>query len=202
MSFGLTGGRSLMLAAILVVSTGLSACTTTEGTSAFTSFQTFEDEVLNSTATGLGLIGKEEKPDPEGKRGPLVLPKDTATLPAPEDEEAVNAALPKDSNSVKIDTTGLTQADISAIRNARVVVDPTTLGGRPLTEAELRKLTVRMKAFRVQKERSIFLPPAEYYDTAPAAAQNLVCLAANGDLVAVNDPACPPEIQKALLKKG
>jgi hypothetical protein len=59
-----------------------------------------------------------------------------------------------------------------------------------------------MKAYNLKQSRSIFLPPAEYYQTAPAQAQNLVCLAPNGDLVAVNDPSCPPEIQKALLKQG
>jgi hypothetical protein len=58
-----------------------------------------------------------------------------------------------------------------------------------------------MKEFRVSQNRSIYTPPEEYF-TVTANQQDLVCLAAGGDLVSVNDPACPPEIRKALLKKS
>ena len=43
--------------------------------------------------------------------------------------------------------------------------------------------------------------PEEYFSVT-ANQQDLVCLAASGELVSVNDPACPPEIRKALLKKS
>jgi hypothetical protein len=205
MSNDLTGRRPHLLAvtryasagAALLLAAALSACTTTEGTNAFSSFYTFQEEVLDSTAEGVGLIPREVKPDPTNRRAPLVLPKDESVLPPP--EEAATLPLPEDSTKVKVDTTGMTAEDLSRLRNARVV-DLTTLGGRPLTEAEARKLTARMKAFRASKARSIFLPPVEYYQTVKNAA-DLVCLAPNGDLVAVNDPLCPPEIQKALLKQ-
>jgi len=84
MPFELTGARIAAFAAISLVSLGLSACTTTEGTNAFTSAQTFETEVMDKTAAGLGLIPQEVKPDPTNPRGPLVMPKDTKTLPPPE----------------------------------------------------------------------------------------------------------------------
>lgn len=205
MSNDLIGRRPLFLAVTRYAAAGvalglaaaLSACTTTEGTNAFSSFYTFQEEVLDSTAEGIGLIPREVKPDPTNVRGPLVLPKNEAILPPPEDGAA--PVLPEDSNKVKVDTTGMSAEDLSRLRNARVV-DLTTLGGRPLTEAEERKLTARMKAYRREDKRSIFLPPVEYYETVKNAA-DLVCLAPNGDLVAVNDPLCPPEIQKALLKQ-
>ena len=41
MAFDLTGRRTVSLAAILLVATGLTACTTTEGTNAFTDIVTF-----------------------------------------------------------------------------------------------------------------------------------------------------------------
>lgn len=193
-----SGRRSVLLAvAALLPALALSACTTTEGTNAFSSFQVFEDEVLDSTATGLGLIPRDVKPDPTNRRGPLVLPKDDSTLPPPEDTTAV-AALPEDSSKVKIDTRGMTEEDLKRIRNTRVV-DIDSLNGRQLSEAESQKLAIQLRAVHVNKERSIYLPPEQYYSTVQKPA-DLVCLAPNGDLVAVNDPACPPEIQKALLK--
>jgi hypothetical protein len=193
-----TGRRPALLAvAALLPAFALSACTTTEGTNAFSSFQTFQDEVMDSTAVGLGLVPRETKPDPGNLRAPLVLPKDSAALPPPA-PDTETAALPEDSSKVKIDMTGLTEEDLRNIRNARIV-DAVTIGGRKLTAEEQRKLTVRLRAARAKKERSIFLPPEQYYSTVSRPAE-LVCLAANGELVAVNDPACPPEIQKALLK--
>lgn len=199
MAFDVIGRRSAGLAAIVLVAGGLSACTTTEGTNAFTDVGTFEREVMTSTAQGLGLIPQDEKPDPTNPRGPLVMPKSGQPLPSPTDETAV-AMLPVDSDKAKIDTTGLTNADLERLKRTRVV-SLSTPDGRPLTTAELKALTARMKEFRVSKQRSIYTPPEQYFSVS-ANTQDLVCLAANGDLVSVNDPACPPEIRKALLKKS
>lgn len=198
MPFELTGARIAATAAILLVATGLSACTTTEGTNAFTSAQTFETEVMDSTAQGLGLIPKPVKPDPTNPRGPLVIPKSTSVLPSPQDD-TVTAQLPEDSNQPKIDTNGLSNADIERLRHVRVV-DINTPDGRPLTAAELKKMTARMKGFTLNSKRSIFTPPEQYFSLT-AGQQDLVCLAKNGDLVPVNDPSCPIEIRNALLKK-
>ena len=200
MPFELTGARIAAFAAISLVSLGLSACTTTEGTNAFTSAQTFETEVMDKTAAGLGLIPQEVKPDPTNPRGPLVMPKDTKVLPPPEQGTQVASQLPVDSAQPKVDTAGLSSADIERIRHVRVV-DVNTPDGRPLTAAELQKLTSRMKAYQLSSKRSIFTPPEQYF-TLSAGQQDMVCLAKNGDLVSVNDPSCPLEIRKALLKKG
>jgi hypothetical protein len=199
MAFDLTGRRTASVAAILLVALGLSACTTTEGTNAFTDIGTFEREVMTSTAQGIGLVPKNEKPDPTNARGALVMPKSGQPLPAPTEGTAV-AMLPEDSSAVKIDTTGLTDADLARAKRTKVV-SLQTPDGRPLTQAELKALTARMKEFRVSKQRSIFTPPEEYF-AVTANQQDLVCLAANGELVSVNDPACPPEIRKALLKNS
>ena len=199
MAFDLTGRRTASVAAILLVSIGLSACTTTEGTNAFTDIGTFEREVMTSTAQGVGLVPKEEKPEPTNPRGPLVLPKSGQALPAPTEDTAV-AMLPEDSDSVKVDSTGLSDADLARAKRT-TVVSLQTPDGRPLTATELKALTARMKEFRVSQNRSIYTPPEEYF-TVTANQQDLVCLAAGGDLVSVNDPACPPEIRKALLKKS
>jgi hypothetical protein len=199
MAFDLTGRRTASVAAILLVALGLSACTTTEGTNAFTDIGTFEREVMTSTAQGIGLVPKNEKPDPTNPRGALVMPKSGQALPAPAEGTAV-AMLPEDSSAVKIDTTGLSDADLARAKRTKVV-SLQTPDGRPLTQAELKALTARMKEFRVSKERSIFTPPEEYF-AVTANQQDLVCLAANGELVSVNDPACPPEIRKALLKNS
>jgi hypothetical protein len=199
MAFDLTGRRTASVAAIMLVAMGLSACTTTEGTNAFTDIGTFEREVMTSTAQGIGLVPKEEKPDPTNPRGPLVLPKSGQALPAPTEDTTV-AMLPEDSSDVKVDTTGLTDADLARAKRTKVV-SLQTPDGRPLTQAELKALTARMKEFRVSKQRSIFTPPEEYF-AVTANQQDLVCLAANGELVSVNDPACPPEIRKALLKNS
>ena len=199
MAFELTGRRTVSVAAIVLVAAGLSACTTTEGTNAFTDIGTFEREVMTSTAQGVGLVPKEEKPEPTNPRGPLVLPKSGQALPAPTEDTAV-AMLPEDSDSVKVDSTGLSDADLARAKRTKVV-SLRTPDGRPLTATELKALTARMKEFRVSQNRSIYTPPEEYF-TVTANQQDLVCLAAGGDLVSVNDPACPPEIRKALLKKS
>jgi hypothetical protein len=197
MAFELTGRRSASLAAILLVAVGLTACTTTEGTNAFTDIATFEREVMTTTAQGVGLIPKEVKPDPTNPRGPLVLPKSGQALPAPTESTTV-AMLPEDSSEVKVDTTGLSAADLARAKRTKVV-SLQTPDGRPLTPAELQALTARMKEFRVSRQRSIYTPPEEYFSVSTSQ-QDLVCLAASGELVSVNDPACPPAIRQALLK--
>lgn len=173
----------------------LSACVTVEGTNALVDPTTFEREVLNQTLQGLGVIDREVKDDLETPRAPLVLPKSTASLPAP--TESNRAELPTDSDSVQIDLTGLTEEDLRRLRDARVV-DLRSLSGRPLTEAETRQLTARMSADRLQAsgKRPLFLPPDRYFTTINSV--DLVCLAANGDLVPLDDPRCPPEIRAAL----
>ena len=199
MAFELTGRRTASVAAILLVAAGLSACTTTEGTNAFTDIATFEREVMTSTAQGIGLVPKDEKPEPTNPRGPLVMPKAGQPLPAPTEKTSL-AMLPEDSDAVKIDTSGLTEADLQRAKRTKVV-SLATPDGRPLTAAELQALTKRMQAYRVSRERSIYTPPEEYFSVT-SNQQDLVCLAASGELVSVNDPACPPEIRKALLKKS
>jgi hypothetical protein len=52
-------------------------------------------------------------------------------------------------------------------------------------------------AKRYTGARPLILPPDEYFTTS-AAGNTLVCLAKNGDLVSINDPACPDEIRRAL----
>jgi hypothetical protein len=199
MVFDLTGRRAAALGAMLLVSLGLSACTTTEGTNAFTDVGTFEREVMDTTAAGLGLIPKEEKPEPTNPRGPLVMPKDTKDLPPPEEDKTA-ALLPVDSDKVDVDMSGLTQDDLNRLKHVRVV-DTNTPDGRPLTAAELNKLTARMKAYRLTGKRSIFVPPEQYFELS-GNKEDLVCLAPSGELVPVNDPTCPLEIRKALLKKA
>lgn len=190
------------LAIGLVLSVGLSACTTTEGTNALTDIGTFEREVAVETLKGMGMMDRELKDENVTPRGPLVMPKSAAVLPAPADPKATRSAdlLPKDSSQVQIDTRNLSDADLSRLRNARVV-DLRTIDGRPLTEAEARQLTARMKAAKMQGgPRPLYLPPEEYFTTVKG--QDTVCLAANGDLVPVTDKACPPQIRKALLAQA
>jgi hypothetical protein len=196
----ITVSRSIAFAGLMLVAGGLSACTTTEGTNAFVSADTFEHEVMTPTAQGLGLVPKDVKPDPTNRRGPLVLPKSTAVLPAPEQERTDLAALPEDSDKVTVNTAGLTPAELQQLKDARVV-DTHTPDGRPLTSDELRKLTAKMKAARLATKRSIFVPPESYFATV-SGGNNLVCLAKNGELVAVTDPSCPPELRSKLLKKS
>jgi hypothetical protein len=191
--------RAGLLSLALVAALALSACTTTEGTNAMTDFGTFEREVMTETLVGLGGIPRSEKEEPKSARAPLVLPKDTKSLPAPQEETAV-AMLPEDSDKVQIDASGLSEADLSRLRNAKVV-DLRTLSGRPLTDAEARQLTARMGAAQVSTgPRPLYLPPDEYFTT--VGGTDLVCLAKNGDLVSIRDKACPPEIRKALEGRG
>lgn len=175
----------------------LSACTTVEGTNALTDPATFEREVMTSTLQGLGVIDKQKVSESTQRRGPLVLPKD-GTLPPPEKATA-EAQLPEDSDKVQVDKTSLSAADLSRIKQAKVF-DPVTSSGRPMTQAEIAQLTARMQNVTIKKgARPLYLPPEEYFTTVKG--QDLVCLAPSGELVPLDDPACPPEVKKALAKK-
>jgi len=186
----------------LLLTLGLGACTTVEGTNAFTDVGTFEREVMTSTAQGLGLVPKSEKEDVNQPRGPLVLPRDAGALPAPQ-KETRTAALPEDSTRVQIDTSKLSDADIKRLRNARVV-DARSSSGRPLTEAETQAMTARMKAANIDArtpgKRPLYLPPDKYFTT--VGGTELICLAPSGELVALNDRQCPDSIRKALRSKS
>lgn len=207
MRIGLTGqvaalsaaARAGLAALALVATLAVAACTTVEGTNALTDFGTFEREVMNSTARGVGLIpGGDTKEDLTNARAPLVLPKSTADLPAPVTQRTAAAQLPVDSNTVRIDTSNLTQDDIERLRNARVV-DMRSLSGRPLTEAEARQITARMQAANmavtVNNTRPLYLPPADYFTRVGDA--QLVCRAGNGELVPLNDTRCPEDVRRA-----
>jgi hypothetical protein len=211
MRIGLTGQQSALSAATraglaalgLVATLALGACTTVEGTNAMTDFGTFEREVMNTTARGIGLIpGDPPKEDITVARAPLVLPKDQASLPAPTTQVAA-AQLPADSNTVRIDTTNLSEADLARLRNARVV-DLRSLSGRPLTEAEARALTARMSAAGMQvagtTSRPLYLPPDEYFTRVGDA--DLVCRTPSGEIVSLRDPRCPDEVRRALQVQG
>ena len=188
-----SGLAALALTASLMT---LSACTTVEGTNAMTDIATFEREVMTETLKGVGMIPREEKPELATRRAPLVLPKDDTALPPPTEDVAV-AALPEDSGTVQIDTTGLTPEELRLLRNARVV-DLRSVSGRPLTETEARQLTAQMvRAKNYTGPRSLVIPPDEYFTVTPQG-NALVCLAGNGELVPVTDPNCPPEIRRAL----
>jgi hypothetical protein len=174
----------------------LSACTTVEGTNAMTDIATFEREVMTETVKGLGIVPRQEKPELVTRRAPLVLPKDDSALPPPSDTTLV-AEIPADSDVVQIDATNLTNEELRLLRNARVV-DLRSVSGRPLTETETRQLTARMvMAKQYTGPRPLILPPDEYF-TVNAAGDTLVCLAADGALVSITDPACPDEIRRAL----
>ncbi len=192
---GLVAFAALMVGA-------LAACTTVEGTNALTDFGTFEREVLITTAQGVGLVPKgAAKEEPTQARAPLALPRDDTNLPAPTTSMANQ--LPVDSDSVQIDISGLTEADLTRLRNARVV-DLRSVSGRPLTEAETKALTARMIAANrqvtVNGQRPLYLPPDEYFVT--VAGVDLVCATATGELVSLNDPKCPEDVRKALKRAG
>jgi hypothetical protein len=193
--------RAGLLSLGLILSAGLAACTTTEGTNALSDVGTFEREVMTETMKGMGMMEREEKDENIQPRGPLVLPK-TAALPPPVDEktDTADAQLPVDAKHAQIDTRGLTDDDIKRLRNARVV-DLRTIDGRPLTDTEAKQLTARFKAARLSGgPRPLYLPPEEYFTTVKG--KDTVCLAANGELVPLDDKACPPQIRKALAAQA
>ena len=211
MRIGLTGrqsrvsvaARAGMMAVALLATLALGACTTVEGTNALTDFGTFERDVMNTTARGIGLIpGEAPKADLTQARAPLALPRSGNELPVPANQSAA-AQLPADSNTVKIDTSSLSEADLARLRNARVV-DLRSLSGRPLTAEESRALTARMTASGMQVtasgSRPLYLPPDEYFTRVGDA--NLVCRAATGELVPLADARCPEEVRKAFGPRG
>jgi len=185
-------------AAGLLLALAVSACTTVEGTNALTDPVTFEREVMTSTLQGLALVPKDEKQEVAERRGPLVMPKSGTMAPAPQPETQL-AALPKDSDTVQIDTTNISEADLARLRNARVV-DLRSLSGRPLTDAEAKQLTARMNqaniANRANTKRPLYFPPDEYFVT--VGGRDLICRTKSGELVKINDPKCPPEVRRAL----
>ena len=208
MRIGLTGQHSALeavsragLAALgLTLALALGACTTVEGTNAMTDIGTFEREVMTSTARGVGLLpGATPKEDLTAARAPLVLPASGQALPAPAPETAV-AQLPVDSDTVRIDATNLTEADLTRLRNAKVV-DLRSAAGRPLTEQETRTLVARMQAANadvttVNGKRPLYLPPEEYFTRVGNA--DLVCSTPGGELVSLNDPKCPESVRQAI----
>ena len=183
--------------ALVLLTGALAACTTVEGTNALTDVGTFEREVMTSTLQGMGMVPRQEKDEKVATRGPLVLPK-TGAVPTPQAESKV-ALLPEDSDTVQIDTSNLSEEDLKRLRNARVV-DLRSLDGRPLSEAEARALTARMKAAQManlgESKRPLYLPPEEYFTAYQG--RDLICLAKDGTLVSLKDPKCPPEIRKAM----
>src|SRR5690606_23106106 len=133
-----------------------------------------------------------QKPEVATPRAPLVLPRDTRTLPPPVTETA-SARLPQDSRNVQIDTSNLSEEELRRLRNARVITDPRSMSGRPLTEQETTMLTARMKAVQVRTgPRPLYMPPDSYFTTVRG--QAMVCMARSGELVPLTDPGCPPEI--------
>ena len=187
----------------LLLALALAGCTTVEGTNAMTDVGTFEREVLKPTAAGVGLIpGDAPKQDLTAARAPLVRPKGGQALPAPTTQVAA-AQLPANSDTVRIDASGLTEADIQRLRNARVV-DLRSVSGRPLTPEEARQITARMQAANMTvstaSERPIYLPPDEYFTRVGNA--ELVCSTPQGELVSVNDQRCPADVRKALQSQG
>jgi len=186
-----------LLSLALILSAGLAGCTTTEGTNALSDIGTFEREVAVETMQGMGMMGREQKDENLQPRGPLVLPRE-ANLPPPVDakDDTAEALLPVDTDNSQIDARNLTEDDIKRLRNARVV-DLRTLDGRPLTDEESRQLTARFKAAKLKPgARPLYLPPEAYFTTVKG--QDMVCLAANGELVPLSDKSCPPAIRKAL----
>lgn len=195
--------RAASVAIGVLCALGLGACTTIEGTNALVDGRTFEREVVRTTVAGIGIIDQPQKDPVMAPRAPLVVPRGDAPLPQPQPAQA--AQLPADSNTVRLDTTGLTTADLQLLRDGRVV-DSASLASRPLTDAEARQLAARIQAYRRAQgqtgQRSIYLPPERLFSTVSSPStgqsQELICLAANGDLVPLNDPSCPPEIRRAL----
>jgi hypothetical protein len=193
-------GRTASAAMAIVLALALAACTTAEGTNALTDFGTFEREVMSSTARGVGLIpGETAKEDLVNARAPLVLPASGQALPAPS-TAAARAQLPANSDTVQIDTANLSEADLTRLRNAKVI-DLRNVAGRPLTEQEARTLTARMQANNRDvavnnSSRALYMPPDEYFTRVGDA--ELVCSIGNGEVVSLDDARCPEQLRKAI----
>lgn len=179
------------------------ACTTVEGTNALTSAETFEREVMSETLKGIGIIPRENTKEAlNAPRGPLVEPPSSEVLPPP--TESMAAFLPEDSDEPVLDPTGLTEEDLRLIRGARVY-DLDIGTGRALTPKEAQILTARLRLYRAEQQQQrtqqsdfpLEMPPLHLFTT--VGDTQYVCLAENGDLVALDDPACPPAIRDALL---
>lgn len=182
----------------------LSACTTIEGTNAFSDGETFEREVMSETLKGIGLLPRESKEDVKNQRADLVLPKSSDVLPIPTKSSAI-AQLPEDSDKVLLDASKLTPAEIQLLRGARVVdLKNLSTNGRAFTPAEMAEVSRR---FREQREkyaaeknkganRPLYLPPERYFTK--VGGTELICLTDDGDLVPLDSPLCPEEIRAAL----
>jgi len=192
--------KSLLIVAAVAGISALGACTTDEGTNALVSPYAFEHEVMDPTLQGLDILPPDPSKPPPKPRAPLVMPKQTAELPPPAARNPAAAALPTDSTDPKISTAGLSQADLARLRNARVI-DLSALNGRALTDSERRQLAAQLAAANQGNSgsRPLTLPPASYF--ASYKGSNAVCKAANGTLVALNDPRCPEKIQHALRRQ-
>jgi hypothetical protein len=190
-------GAVALAAAVLA---GLGGCTTLEGNNAFTDMDAFEDDVLVGTLQGIGFVPYETKDPIETTRGPLVMPGDTENLPRPQ-EDFSEVMIPQDSDRPTLDTTGLTDQDLVLLGRIRVADDASDpYSNRQPEEQELRRLVGQMQATRGIRntgQRPLYLPPERYFTTVDD--NELVCLAENGDLVPVSDPACPAAIRQALL---
>lgn len=183
----------------------ISACTTVEGTNALTSAETFEREVMTETLQGIGIIPRENTKEAlTTPRGPLVQPPNSATLPPP--TEDVASLLPEDNDRPLLDPTGLTDEEIRMIRGARVA-DVGNSGSRRLTPQEAQVLTARLRDYRLQQQirgsnaqqgdYPLEMPPLHLFTN--VGGTNYICLAENGELVALDDPLCPPAVREALL---
>ncbi|MBU1176129.1 MAG: hypothetical protein KKH72_12060 [Alphaproteobacteria bacterium] len=191
--------RFAMAGAALALAAALPACTTIEGTNALVDIGTFEREVGRETLKGLGVIDRETKAPIESPRGLLALPKSGAAV-SPPGEAPDYSALPEDSDTPKIDSTGLTDADLVRIRKI-IVFDGRADSGRKLTNAEIAQLTRNIESGRLRlitdAEAPLWVPDESYFTT-KVGGQEAICLAPNGDLVSIDDPACPPEIRQQL----
>ncbi len=200
---GQSGARYIGVAgAALLLAVTLSACTTIEGTNAVGDIKTFEREVGRETLKGLGMIPRETKAPIETPRGLLALPKDGVEVPPPSAETSL-AELPVDSDKAKIDTTGLSAEQLKKIRKI-VVFDGIADSGRRLTDAEIAQLVRHVESGRLRLALNADTPlwvPDQKYFTISVGGQDAVCLAANGDLVPLDDPACPPDIRAKIAQQ-
>ena len=191
--------KPLAALSLILLVPALSACTTAEGTNALVDPGTFEREVMDTTLQGLDILPPPAAKDDKERRGPLVMPKQMAQLPAPTKGGAA-AALPVDSDNPQINTAGLTDADLQHLRNARVI-DLQALDGRPLTDTERKQLTARLAAANVGQApgtRALTLPPVSYF--ADYKGKDAVCKAADGTLVPFRDARCPDQIRRVMAK--
>ena len=200
--FKISGAQRIAMAgAMIVVAASLPACTTVEGTNALVDVGTFEREVGQETLKGLGVIDREVKEPIAAPRGLLALPKSGTEVPPPS-EETEYAMLPENSDQAKIDSTGLSNEEIARIRKI-IVFDGRAESGRKLTSAEIVQVTRNIEAGRLRltlnSAPELWVPDDSYF-TATINGQDAVCLAPNGDLVSLDDPACPPAIRAQLQK--